>query len=169
MTNACSHVTSQSKYRAVAIDFFKINAILDIFPYQDRKSCLFHFGLCRFHCMDVPQHIYQPLLMDTIPDFHFHKQYYDTYTICAQGYLPPCVLPQNYIPKRRITGSKELVHFFLGGGLVAFSWAAPAAYGGSQARCLIRAVAVSLHQSHSNLWPKLHLPPTPQLTATPDP
>ena len=34
--------------------------------------------------------------------------------------------------------------------LFAFSRAAPAADGGSQARGLIRAVAASLHQSHSN-------------------
>ena len=34
--------------------------------------------------------------------------------------------------------------------VVAISWAAPAAYGGSQARGPIRAVATGLHQSHSN-------------------
>jgi len=34
--------------------------------------------------------------------------------------------------------------------LFAISWAAPAAYGDSQARGLIRAVATGLHQSHSN-------------------
>ena len=34
--------------------------------------------------------------------------------------------------------------------LFAFSRAAPTAYGGSQARGLIGAVAASLHQSHSN-------------------
>ena len=45
----------------------------------------------------------------------------------------------------------------------------PTAYGGSQARGLIRAVDPGLHQSHSNAESKLHLRPTPQLTATPDP
>ena len=35
-----------------------------------------------------------------------------------------------------------------------FSWAAPMAYGGSQARSLIGAVATSLRQSHSNTGPK---------------
>ena len=39
------------------------------------------------------------------------------------------------------------------------------AYGGSQARGLIGAVAAILCQSHSHL----HLPPTPQLTALLDP
>ena len=53
--------------------------------------------------------------------------------------------------------------------VVAISWAAPAAYGGSQARGLIGAVATGLHQSHSNKGSELHLKPTPQLTAMPDP
>ena len=51
----------------------------------------------------------------------------------------------------------------------AFSRAAPVAYGGSQARCLIGAGATGLHQSHSNAGCKQHLRPTPQLMATPDP
>ena len=38
---------------------------------------------------------------------------------------------------------------------------APTPYGGSQARGLIRAVAASLHQSHSNARSKLCLWPTP--------
>ena len=44
-----------------------------------------------------------------------------------------------------------------------------AAYGGSQARGLIGAVAASLRQSHSNVGSEPRLQPTPQLTATPDP
>ena len=39
--------------------------------------------------------------------------------------------------------------------------AVPEVYGGSQARSLIRAVAASLRQSHSNDGSKLHLRPTP--------
>ena len=50
-----------------------------------------------------------------------------------------------------------------------FFRAIPSAYGGSQARGLIRATAASLHQSHSNSGSEPHLQPTPQLTATPDP
>ena len=46
--------------------------------------------------------------------------------------------------------------------------AAPVAYGGSQTRGLIRAVAASLCQSRSNTRSKLCLQPTPQLTATLD-
>ena len=52
--------------------------------------------------------------------------------------------------------------------LFAISWAAPVAYGGSQARGLIGAVAACLHQSHSNAGSKPRLRPTPQLTAMPD-
>ena len=53
--------------------------------------------------------------------------------------------------------------------VVAISWAAPAAYGGSQARGPIGAVATGLRHSHSNTKSELCLQPTPQLTATPDP
>ena len=52
--------------------------------------------------------------------------------------------------------------------LLAISWAAPTAYGGSQARGLIRAAAASLHHSQSNMGSKPRLQPTPQLTAMPD-
>ena len=53
--------------------------------------------------------------------------------------------------------------------LFAFSRAAPAAYGGSQARGQIGAVATGLCQSHSNAGSEPHLRPTPQLTAMPNP
>ena len=52
--------------------------------------------------------------------------------------------------------------------VVAISWAAPEAYGGSQARGRIGAVATGLRQSHSNSGSEPRLQPTPQLTATPD-
>ena len=50
---------------------------------------------------------------------------------------------------------------------VAVFLAALAAYGGSQARGTIRAVAASLHHSHAGA--ELHLQPTSQLTVKPDP
>ena len=50
-----------------------------------------------------------------------------------------------------------------------FSWAVPEAYGGSQARGLIGAVAAGLHQGHSNARSEPCLQPIPQLTAMPDP
>ena len=65
--------------------------------------------------------------------------------------------------------SAILFHFFFFFVCVfAISWAAPAAYGGSQARGQIGAVATGLRQSHSNAGSEPHLQPTPQLTATPD-
>ena len=59
-----------------------------------------------------------------------------------------------------------LLFFFC---LFAISWAAPAAYGGSQARDLIGTVATGLRQSHSNARSEPHLQPTPELTAMLDP
>ena len=59
----------------------------------------------------------------------------------------------------------EFFFFFC---LFAISWAAPMAYGGSQAMGLIGAVATGLRQSHSNMGSEPRLQPTPQPTATPD-
>ena len=59
--------------------------------------------------------------------------------------------------------------FFFFFCLFAFSRAAPAAYGGSQARGQIRTTTAGLCQSHSNVGSEPHLRPIPQLTATPDP
>jgi len=63
----------------------------------------------------------------------------------------------------------EGYHFFFFFCLFAISWAAPTAYGGSQARGQIGAVATNLRQSHSNAGSEPRLRPTPQLMATPDP
>ena len=65
-----------------------------------------------------------------------------------------------------VESSGEIIIIFC---LFAFSRAAPAAYGGSQARSRIGAIAAGLHQSHSNAGSESHLRPTPQLTAMPDP
>ena len=51
-------------------------------------------------------------------------------------------------------------------GLFAIFWATFSAYGGSQARGRIGAVAAGLHHSHSNAGSQPCLRPTPQLTAT---
>ena len=48
-------------------------------------------------------------------------------------------------------------------------YAAPAAYGGSQARGPIGATAAGLYHSHSHAGSEPHLRPTPQLTAVLDP
>ena len=57
-----------------------------------------------------------------------------------------------------------LLFFFFG-----FFRSAPLASGSSQARGQIRAAAVILHHSHSNLGSEPHLRPTLQLRETPDP
>ena len=49
-----------------------------------------------------------------------------------------------------------------------FSRATPEAYGGSQTKGLIGAVAADLCQSHSNVGSEPRLQPTPQITAMPD-
>ena len=54
-------------------------------------------------------------------------------------------------------------------GLFAFSRAAPAAYGGFQARGLIGAVAAGLHHSHGNSGSEPRPRHTPQFTAPLDP
>ena len=59
-----------------------------------------------------------------------------------------------------IPNSKNFLSFFF---FFAISWAASVAYGDSQARGLIGAVATSLHQSHSKKGSQLRLQP-----ATPD-
>ena len=61
------------------------------------------------------------------------------------------------------------IFFFFFFFFFSLSRAAPAAYGGYQARGPIGAVAPGLCQSHSNAGSKPHLQLTPQLTATLDP
>ena len=58
----------------------------------------------------------------------------------------------------------EIQHF----SFFCLSRAALAAYGDSQARGLIGAVATGLRQSHNSAGSEPHLQPTPQLTATLD-
>ena len=59
----------------------------------------------------------------------------------------------------------QFLFFFV---FLLFLWAAPMAYGSSQARGRIGGVATGLRQSHSNMGSEPHLQPTPQLMATPD-
>ena len=47
--------------------------------------------------------------------------------------------------------------------------AAPVAYGGSQARGQVGAIAFGLHYSHGNVGSKLYLQTTPQLMVTVNP
>ena len=59
-----------------------------------------------------------------------------------------------------LDGSKVFlnkINFFF---VFCLFWAAPVAYGGSQARGLIRATAAGLRHSHSSVGSKPRLPPT---------
>ena len=69
-------------------------------------------------------------------------------------------------PYSSTLGIVRLVFCFV---FLPFSLAALAAYGGSQARGLIGAVAAGLRHSHSNAGSEPHLQPAPQLMATSDP
>ena len=68
---------------------------------------------------------------------------------------------KSQLPSTRILFLPAHLFFFF------FFRAIPAAYGGSQARSQIRAVAAGL--CHSNVGSELHLRPTPQLMAMSDP
>ena len=59
--------------------------------------------------------------------------------------------------------------FFVVVVVVCLFRAIPTAYGGSQTKGRIGAIATGLQHSHSNARFEPHLWPTPQLTATPDP
>ena len=86
--------------------------------------------------------------------------------------LPLCTGIQKHPFKITSTSTSLILRFFFFFFFFclffAFSWAAPTAHGGSQARGPIGAVATSLRQSHSNTGSEPRLQPTPQLTATPD-
>ena len=90
----------------------------------------------------------------------------------GEGVGPPRSFQDYLVPELALKplshngNSKSFLVFFL--SFFAISWAAPMAYGGSQARGLIGAVATSLRQSHSNAGSEPRLQPTPQFTATPD-
>ena len=65
-----------------------------------------------------------------------------------------------------MTNTHSFFFFFL---FFFFFRATLAAYGGSQARGPIGAIAAGLHHSHSHIRSEPRLPPTLQLMATPDP
>jgi len=77
-----------------------------------------------------------------------------------------CCAPINKIIQCQTWDKTDLIFFsflfFL--SFVIFR-ATPLAYGGSQARDLIRAVAAGLHHSHSNARSERRLRPIPQFTA----
>ena len=85
--------------------------------------------------------------------------------------FPPartCRIFRGFIPLQRFVNKYVSFYLFIY-CLFAILRAAPTAYGGSQARDPIRAIAAGLHHSHSHTRSEPHLRPTPQLTATLDP
>ena len=79
-----------------------------------------------------------------IPELALHKDPFLGQLNQVQEMQTNCKV-QNKSPVIRETETEKKFFFPL-----AFSRAAPVAYGGSQARGLIRAGATDLHQSHSN-------------------
>ena len=71
---------------------------------------------------------------------------------------------QNHLPLPHMRDTEGFFFFWS----FCYFLAAPAAYGGSQARGRIGAVDTGLRQSHSNAGSEPSLQPTPQLVATPD-
>ena len=81
-----------------------------------------------------------------------------------------CVWLGHFVVQQKLKKHcKSTIFYFIYLFIFFLPWAAPVAYGGSQARGRIGAVAADLHQSHSNAGSELPLWPTVQLTATPDP
>ena len=82
------------------------------------------------------------------------------------------ILKQRFLKIVLFTYQLELIRCFFGlfvfFAFLLFLGLLPPAYGGSQARGLIRAAAAGLCQRHSKAEFESHLRPTPQLTATPD-
>ena len=89
-------------------------------------------------------------------DFRFKNHYVQQYIIYNKGLLYS-------------TGNYIQLSFFFFFCLFCLFRAAPEAYGGSQARDLITAIAASLRYCYSNARSKPHLRPTPQLKAMLDP
>ena len=90
-------------------------------------------------------------------------------------FQPPTVPPISMASVHQLVSESGkwwgyVVHFFLYFiYLFLLFRAIPGAYGSSQARGRVRAVAASLSHSHGNTKSKLCLWPTPQLRAMPDP
>ena len=85
----------------------------------------------------------------------------------------PRVLHQEALGSQALSQGPKAVHilsiFFFFFFVISLFRAAPAAYGGSQVRGQIGAIAAGLHHSHNNVGSELRLQPTPQLTAMWDP
>ena len=84
---------------------------------------------------------------------------------CLQCFCQLSILYQSLL-KTIYSAQLRFFFFFV---FLPFYRAALTAYGDSQARDPVGAVAAGLHQRHGNAGSELCLQPTPQLIATPDP
>ena len=83
-------------------------------------------------------------------------------------YIHRIIFPCTYISSDRDV-SEYIFAYSVPESVLFFFRAAPVAYGGSQAKGQIRAIAAGLHRSHSNAGSEPCLQNTPQLMATLDP
>uniref|UniRef100_A0A8D1SUR3 Uncharacterized protein n=1 Tax=Sus scrofa TaxID=9823 RepID=A0A8D1SUR3_PIG len=103
------------------------------------------------------------------------SSYSDTFTTSLPIWIPficfvcliAVVRTSNTMLNKRVMRMGILVLFQI--FFFFFFRATHTAHGGSQARDRIRGTVASLCHNHSNSESKLHLQPTPQLMATPDP
>ena len=111
-------------------------------------------------------------LYTIFPCLYFPRFLKRPYVICIMkiiSKIPKIEFSESFIKKIWVlltfsTGTFEVPHSFFFFFFCLFR-AAPAVYGGSQARGLTGAAATHLHHSHSNVGSKPHLQPTPQLMA----
>ena len=129
------------------------------FPRACLSACIFsHLSLCRssFH---------MPRSSHTGHWLSYNSFTFQSLIKCFGSVFKLYPRPAPFLPPLSLwLWSKLKVCLF-----VVFSRAACKAYGGSQVRGLIRAIAAGLHHSHSNTGSEPYLWPTPQLTTTPDP
>ena len=111
------------------------------------------------------------MLFKETGDFHYSNFSSSSFFICL---LDMAMLWSDYFKESHVvfgrlakTPSYRVVFFFW--LFLLLFRGAPAAYGISQARGQIRAAAAGIHHSHNNTGSELHLWPTPQLMAMPDP
>ena len=117
--------------------------------------------------------LYSKLIFRVFIFFPYHKLFFCSEVSCSNILIEKCFVYVRKIlkceisrPKMRCLKMYFWVWFLF---LLCLFRNTPKAYGGSQARGQIGAVAASLCHSHSNSRSKPHLQPTPQLMTTLNP
>ena len=118
-------------------------------------------GLCTATAMPDPSHIC---------DLHHSLQQHQILKPPSEAKDRTCIIMGTSLvlnPQSHNGNSQRFFFFFF--FFFVFFRSTPVAYGSSQARGPVGAVAANLHHSHRKVGSKLHLCPAPQLVATPDP